>query len=190
VYGQCIDNKCICDPGVKGDTCNMDIIDCDIESCFNNGACIELMNGFACQCLPDFDGPRCQNRRTINDNYCKKKCLNNGKCIVINNTEKCLCLSKYSGSHCEYIRNNNTSSSSIRKCSLLKYRNSNNEATCLAIGLTPLFDVYCECRYDTENKHFVNCQITPTPYSRKINLVKKIKTYLINLFFLSTKMFF
>lgn len=148
----------------------MDIIDCDSECCFNNGTCIELMNGFACQCLPDFDGPRCQYRRTINDNHCKKKCFHNGKCIVINNTEKCLCLSKYYGSNCEYLRNsnNNTGLTAIRKCSLLKFRNSHDEATCLAIGLPPLFDVHCECHYDVDNKHFANCQITPTPYSSKI----------------------
>jgi Notch-like protein len=148
----------------------MDIIDCDSESCSNNGTCIELMNGFACQCLPNFDGSRCQYRRTKNDNHCKKICLNNGKCVLINNRERCSCLSKYYGSQCEHIRDNN-SLSSIPKCSLLKFRNSNNKATCLAIGLTPLFDVHCECHHDDVNKQFVDCQITPTPYSSKIYLI-------------------
>ncbi len=179
MYGQCINDTCQCDLGVKGELCNMDIIDCDSESCLNNGICIELMNGFACQCLPDFDGSRCQYRRTTNGNHCKKKCLNNGKCIVINNTEKCLCSSKYFGSKCEYIRNNN-SLPSIRKCSLLKYRKNPNEATCLAIGLTPLFDVHCECHHDVENKQFVNCQITPSPYSSKIDSIEKKKDTSIN----------
>jgi hypothetical protein len=136
------------------------------NSNFFSGTCLELVNGFACQCLPNFDGPRCQHHSTINDNHCKKQCLNNGKCIVINNTEKCSCASKYYGTHCEYIRDNN-SLSAIRKCSLLKFRNSHNKATCIAIGLTPLFDVHCECRYEEEHRHFVNCQITPTPYSSK-----------------------
>jgi hypothetical protein len=174
VYGQCINDTCKCDPGVKGKLCNMDIIDCDSESCLNNGTCIELMNGFACQCLPDFDGSRCQYRRTINDNHCKKKCFNNGKCIVINNTEKCLCLPKYVGSKCEYKRSNN-SVSSIRKCPLLKYRKNHLEAKCLAIGLTPLFDVHCECHYDGETKQYVNCQITPSPYSSKIDSFETTK---------------
>jgi len=98
--------------------------------------------------------------------------LHNGKCTVINNTEKCLCLAKYYGSECEYIRNNN-SLSSIRKCSLLKFRNSRNEGTCLAIGLTPLFDVHCECHYADEYKHYFNCQITPSPYLSKIYLNKE-----------------
>lgn len=150
---------------MKGETCNMDIIDCDKESCVNKGTCIELMNGFACQCLPDFDGSRCQYRRTLNDNHCKKKCLNNGKCILINNREKCSCSSKYYGSKCEYLRNNNNNSSSTRRCSLLKFRNNDNDGKCLAIGLTPLFDVHCQCHHDIENRHLVNCHITPTPYS-------------------------
>jgi hypothetical protein len=164
VYGQCINDKCICDPGVKGDTCNMDITDCDTESCLNNGTCIELVNGFACQCLTDFNGPRCQYRRAINDNHCKKKCFNNGKCVVINNTERCLCLSRYSGSDC----NNSHSLPTVRKCSLLRFRNNRNDGRCLAIGLTPLFDVHCKCHYDDENKQFMNCQIIPSPYSSEI----------------------
>lgn len=146
----------------------MDIIDCERGSCANNGTCIELMNGFACQCLPDFDGLRCQNSRMKSDDHCKKKCLNQGKCIVINNTEKCLCSSKYYGSRCEYTRNNNTLPF-IRKCSILKYRKNHHEGTCLAIGLTPLFDVYCKCHNDGENKNVVNCQITPSPYSSENN---------------------
>lgn len=153
----------------------MDIIDCDRNSCTNNGTCIELMNGFACQCLPDFDGSRCQYRRTINDNHCKIQCVNNGKCIVINNREKCLCPTKYYGRKCEYIRKN-TSLPSIRRCSVLKFRNNHNEGKCLAIGLTPSFDVYCQCQYDNQDKHLVNCHITPTPYSSKIyeNKTRKI----------------
>ena len=165
VYGQCINDTCQCDPGVKGEWCNMDVIDCDSKSCLNDGTCIELMNGFACQCLPDFVGSRCQYRRTLNDNYCKKKCSSNGKCIVINNTEKCLCSPKHYGPKCEYPRYN---TSTIRKCSSIKYRKNHNEAACLAIDLTRLFDVHCECRYDGESKQFVNCQITPSPYSSKI----------------------
>ena len=162
-------DKCICDPGIKGDTCNMDILDCDNESCLNNGTCIELVNGFACQCLPDFDGPRCQNRRTLNDNHCKKKCYHNGKCILINNREKCSCLSKYTGSECEYLRNNNTNNlPTVRKCAVVRYRNNHNEGKCLAIGLTPLFDAHCKCQYDDAHKQILNCHIIPTPYSSNV----------------------
>ena len=144
----------------------MDIIDCERDSCANNGTCIELMNGFACQCLPDFDGPRCQYSRTKSDNYCKKKCLNQGKCIVINNSEKCLCSGKYFGSKCEYTRSNNTLPF-VRKCSVLKFRKNHDEGACLAIGLTSLFDVHCQCEYDKENRNLVHCQIIPSPYSSK-----------------------
>ncbi|CAF2568768.1 unnamed protein product [Rotaria sp. Silwood2] len=173
VHGQCINDKCICEPGVAGDTCNVDIIDCDTEACLNEGTCIELINGFACQCLPNYDGPRCQyRRRTINNNHCKKKCLNNGKCMVIDNIEKCLCLSKYYGSECENLRDNN-SLSSIRKCSVLKFRNNHKEGKCFAIGLTPFFDVHCECYYEDKNKKSVNCQITSSPYAKETCSFKK-----------------
>ncbi|CAF1071232.1 unnamed protein product [Adineta steineri] len=172
VYGQCFNARCICDPGIYGDICDKDIEDCDNESCMNNGTCIELVNGFACHCLPDFDGSRCQHRRTKHDNHCKKTCYNNGKCVLLNNKEKCSCLTNYYGSECEYTTHNNTSSA-IRKCSLLKYRNSHNEATCLAIGLTPSFSVDCTCHYDHENKNMAICQITPSPYLNEKCTFKK-----------------
>ena len=146
----------------------MDIIDCDLDACLNNGTCIELINGFACQCLPDFNGPRCQYRQRKNENSCKKKCLNQGKCIVMNNREKCLCSSKYSGLNCEFIRNNTLPAT--RKCSVLKFHNQKHTGTCLAIGLTPLSDVHCECHYNIKKENTVDCQITPTAYSGKIYL--------------------
>lgn len=145
----------------------MDIIDCDTESCLNNGTCIELVNGFACQCLPNLYGPRCEYHRTVNsNNYCTTKCLNNGKCVVINSREQCLCQAKYYGSACEYQRSNHQNSlSSISRCSLLTFRNNHREGKCLAIGLIRLFNIYCECHYENKNENFVNCQITPSPFA-------------------------
>ena len=161
----------------------MDIIDCDSKSCLNNGTCIELMNGFACRCLPDFDGPRCQHRRKKTDNFCQKTCFNQGKCIVSNNQEQCLCLPHYFGSQCEFIQSNNTNQISIRKCSILRVRNNRNVGTCLAISLTPLFDVLCECQYDIDNRDRIHCQLTPTAYSSKIILSMKKWSNVFFLFF-------
>ncbi|CAM4801778.1 unnamed protein product [Rotaria magnacalcarata] len=166
VHGRCINHTCICDPGIKGDACNLDIIDCDTESCLNDGTCIELRNGFACQCLPTFDGPRCQYRRVKNRYHCKKTCLNSGTCVVTNNIQECLCLSQYYGSECQHRRDYNSSLSSIKSCSVLKFRNGHTEEKCLAIGLTLFSHVDCTCHYDGSNKKSAICHVKPSFYTK------------------------
>ncbi|UJR13805.1 hypothetical protein I4U23_000816 [Adineta vaga] len=173
LYGHCISDQCVCDPGIYGEICNKDIKDCEKDACLNNGTCIELVNGFDCRCPSNFDGSRCQYHRTNSDNLCRKKCLNYGKCIVLKQTEKCACSSAYYGSECEHTYNDKHNLSSIRKCSLLKLRNSHDDSKCLAIDLTPLFDVHCECQWSDKQRNIATCQITPSPYSNQKCSFKK-----------------
>ncbi|CAF0775182.1 unnamed protein product [Adineta ricciae] len=165
LYGHCSYDKCICDPGIYGQTCNKDIQDCGVDSCLNNSTCIELVNGFACQCSPNFYGSRCQYYRREYENFCTKKCLNNGKCIVINSIERCSCLPTYFGAQCEHKRSRNQGAPLTQKCSLLKRRSDHDETTCIAIALTPIFDVHCECHWSLKSQNRATCQITPSPYS-------------------------
>lgn len=38
VHGQCFANRCVCFAGVTGEYCNTDLIDCDENSCLNDGS--------------------------------------------------------------------------------------------------------------------------------------------------------
>ena len=49
--GECVDGlgesfTCVCGPGWTGDTCEVNIDECQEQPCLNDGHCIDLVGGF------------------------------------------------------------------------------------------------------------------------------------------------
>lgn len=156
VFGQCRNDKCICDAGVTGSRCNTDIIDCDVGSCLNNGkmssscqwccfqwqflqgTCIELINGFICRCQRGFTGPRCKDR-SCSSNFISNTCLNR--------------------------------STSIKPCSVVKFSRDSHERICVSLNSNSLRDIQCQCEYEKEDKRWISCQLSPSLYSGKLLMI-------------------
>ncbi|XP_071981648.1 protein crumbs homolog 2 isoform X2 [Engystomops pustulosus] len=65
---------CRCQPGFTGETCSVNIDDCDPIPCENDGICIDLVNGFACLCAPGYTGVFCN----VNIDDCENSPCENG----------------------------------------------------------------------------------------------------------------
>lgn len=48
--------RCKCNNGFQGDRCETNIDDCKGHACMNNGSCIDLVEGYTCQCGPGYTG--------------------------------------------------------------------------------------------------------------------------------------
>ena len=43
----------------------LDIDDCQLQPCQNNGTCYDLVNDYRCECLVGFNGTNCENSMKI-----------------------------------------------------------------------------------------------------------------------------
>ena len=70
-----------------------------MDSCLNNGTCIDLVHDYRCQCLPGFTGRMCQyDLRQCNDSLCR----NFGTCYLgFDGLAQCSCNQIYTGLFCE-----------------------------------------------------------------------------------------
>lgn len=50
---------CDCPAGFEGETCAVNIDDCDPNPCQNGGSCIDEVAGYRCDCAPGYGGPTC-----------------------------------------------------------------------------------------------------------------------------------
>ncbi|XP_019639756.1 PREDICTED: fibropellin-3-like [Branchiostoma belcheri] len=51
---------CWCEPGWFGDTCQIDIDECQSSPCSQSATCVDHVNGYTCQCPPGFTGNSCE----------------------------------------------------------------------------------------------------------------------------------
>ncbi|OWF51465.1 sushi, von Willebrand factor type A, EGF and pentraxin domain-containing protein 1-like [Mizuhopecten yessoensis] len=62
--GNCTDDynsyQCKCEVGFTGNDCDVDLDDCEMNSCQNNATCQDSVNNYTCQCLPNFTGALCE----------------------------------------------------------------------------------------------------------------------------------
>src|SRR5690606_21526552 len=51
---------CLCPPGVEGRLCQTEINECASNPCRNGGQCVDLLNGFQCNCPVYYVPPVCE----------------------------------------------------------------------------------------------------------------------------------
>ena len=106
--GQCVDtpgvetHKCVCLTGLIGipsDGC-VNIDDCLLNPCRNNGTCTNGINGFQCTCTgTGFDGIDCSDE--INECEPSSPCHNGATCVDGVGIYTCLCPAGYEGRDCQ-----------------------------------------------------------------------------------------
>ncbi|KAK2138931.1 hypothetical protein LSH36_2216g00000, partial [Paralvinella palmiformis] len=69
-------------------------------TCHNNGACVDKINSYYCNCLPGFTGRQCQ---TDTDECVSNPCQNNGTCVDVINGYMCSCVQGFVGDRCESV---------------------------------------------------------------------------------------
>ncbi|WAR30104.1 FBP1-like protein [Mya arenaria] len=107
--GFCTSGRCCCNPGFKGDLCEVEIIECQNDSCLNGGICKDLVNGFKCLCKHGYSGSQCEVNITAHaqtqpprDSNCQSRtCMNNGTCFELDVFVYCVCPLWFSGDNCE-----------------------------------------------------------------------------------------
>lgn len=60
--------RCTCADGFEGESCDINIDDCEDNDCENNSTCVDGINNYTCLCPPEYTGMQ------------KKKCVIN-RCI-------------------------------------------------------------------------------------------------------------
>ncbi|XP_058015556.1 fibropellin-3-like [Ahaetulla prasina] len=77
-----------------GETCSVDIDECESQPCENGGSCVDLVNSYRCDCLPGYSGETC----SVDIDECESQpCENGGSCVDLVNSYRCDCLPGYSG---------------------------------------------------------------------------------------------
>ena len=88
---------CQCPPEFSGALCEDQVVFCTVNSCANEGSCVEGVDGFSCDCQPGWTGPECRE----NVNECENEvCENGATCIDRPGSFACLCQLGFTGSTC------------------------------------------------------------------------------------------
>ncbi|XP_022082655.1 sushi, von Willebrand factor type A, EGF and pentraxin domain-containing protein 1-like [Acanthaster planci] len=75
----------------------IDVNECESSPCPQEAACVDLIDGYRCECLPGYEGVTCQN---VDD--CRNHlCINGATCTDGLMSYVCVCDPAYEGTHCE-----------------------------------------------------------------------------------------
>lgn len=81
-------------PPPLGQQCESEIDECESDPCFNGGTCLDMLDGFHCECPPGFTASQCE----VDINECEPDpCQNGGTCADLTDSFKCICQSGYTG---------------------------------------------------------------------------------------------
>ena len=76
INGECVSTgpeqfTCMCPSQWRGNTCNIDVDECNNSPCQNGGSCDNSAGGYTCRCIMGFAGNNCElGRPSINDIVC------------------------------------------------------------------------------------------------------------------------
>ncbi|PFX17574.1 Sushi, von Willebrand factor type A, EGF and pentraxin domain-containing protein 1 [Stylophora pistillata] len=85
------------------------IVNCASSPCNNDATCVEVAQGYKCNCKPGFAGANCE----IEEDEClSSPCAKGSTCVDKINAYECLCPPEYTGVHCDV----KTSSCDSSKC--------------------------------------------------------------------------
>jgi len=95
--------ECDCQEGFEGDTCAININECEFNKCVH-GTCEDKIANYTCNCLTGWDGWLCNEDF---DECLDKPCKNNGICrqTVEPGNYTCDCTDQFRGHNCEQLKN-------------------------------------------------------------------------------------
>ncbi|MBT9558769.1 MAG: hypothetical protein IV100_22245 [Myxococcales bacterium] len=104
-HGTCVSSaaradRCECDPGFGGESCDTDLDDCADGPCQNGGECTDGVAAFTCACVAGWAGATCEENV---DDCAPKPCKNGGTCIDGVASYTCDCADGWLGLTCEVV---------------------------------------------------------------------------------------
>uniref|UniRef100_A0A4W5R2J6 Protein crumbs homolog 2 n=1 Tax=Hucho hucho TaxID=62062 RepID=A0A4W5R2J6_9TELE len=88
-YEEAAGFLCHCQLGFAGESCEVNVDECESAPCQNRGSCEDLVNSYWCVCLPGFKGVHCE----VDINECESEpCQNGGSCHDGANAYTCHCV--------------------------------------------------------------------------------------------------
>ena len=86
--------SCDCDLSFEGPNCDLNIDDCELAPCKNNGTWLDMIGAYLCMCRPGFEGKQCE--QDVNE--CQSNpCYHNATCQDQENHHECICPAGYQG---------------------------------------------------------------------------------------------
>jgi len=138
-HSQCIDHldgyyTCQCQQGFTGQFCETNFDECASNPCANGGLCIDLVNGYMCNCTNNYISSHCS---ISLDETCfgrRNTCQHNGTCLLTSPNlyvdqpkTECQCRDGYSGEQCQFDACSNYTCQNNGTCQRLP----NGKAKCL-----------------------------------------------------------
>ena len=93
---------CQCEPGWKGETCEIEKRACVDYPCLHDSKCIDESSLFRCECPDNSTGTFCQKNINITAGCTENPCQNNGICLDQEDGYKCECPFNFVGKNCQY----------------------------------------------------------------------------------------
>ncbi|XP_074871762.1 protein crumbs homolog 2 isoform X3 [Carettochelys insculpta] len=150
-YSQAAGFLCWCQPGFSGESCSVNIDDCESQPCQNGGHCTDLVNSFLCHCLPGYSGVEC----AVNIDECKDgPCENGATCEDSIADYFCHCAPSQDG----LLWGGKNCSVALTGC---QTHDCQNEALCIPTYQAETHSHFCQCQ---PGFHDATCS-TPTTFS-------------------------
>ncbi|KAM6965369.1 protein crumbs homolog 2b [Aplochiton taeniatus] len=93
-YEEAAGFLCHCLPGFTGESCSVNVDECESGPCANGGTCQDLVNSYLCDCTPGFTGVHCE---VDVDECASRPCQNGASCVDGVASYTCRCAEAESG---------------------------------------------------------------------------------------------